>query len=229
MWWQVAKVDQGVQLAKGHHKHQSHQLQSRKFRNLPAKVEVETVDHNALKWPMGPGSKDDRKSPVSADTARHSLPAKVWSRDGGSKVAKLDLWVKLAKGDHKWWQVAKVDQGVQLAKGHHKHQSHQLQSRKFRNLPAKVEVETVDHNALKWPMGPGSKDDRKSPASADTARHSLPAKIWSRDCWSQVAKLDLWVKVAKGDHEPAYRISYTVEFQPVNADGEWKPLGKDSG
>ena len=53
-------------------------------------------------------------------------------------------------------------------------------------------------------------------------------------CWLQVAKVDLLVQVAKDDHrhqsrqlqlglpakvwEQAYRSSYTVEFQPVNAD-----------
>ena len=144
MWWQVAKDVQKGQVAKDYHKHQSHQLQPRKLGNLPAKVEVETVDHNQLEWPLSPSSMID------------------WS--------------------HMWWQVAKVVQQDQVAKDYHKHQSHQLQPRKLGNLPAKVEVETVDHNQLEWPLSPSSMID------------------WSH-MWWQVAKVVQKDQVAKDYHK----------------------------
>ena len=79
------------------------------------------------------------------------------------------------------------------------------------NLPAKVEVETVDHNHHQWPLSPGSMIDwshmwwqvakvvqgpsseRFSQASVSPATATQAWKLacysWCRDSWSQSAQL----------------------------------------
>ena len=117
MRWQVAKVDQGVQVAKDYHKHQSHQLQPRKLRNLPAKVEVETVDHNELKWPMGPSSKADQKHQSHRLQPRklRNLPAKVEVETVDHNELKWPMGPS-SKDDHKSWASADTARHSRLLK-----------------------------------------------------------------------------------------------------------------
>ena len=173
MWWQVAKDVQKGQVTKDYHKHQSHQLQPRKLGNLPAKVEVETVDHNQLEWPLSPSSMID------------------WSHMWW-QVAKVVQQDQVAKDYHKHQshqlqprKLVNLRAKVEVETVDHNQHEWPL------SPSSMIDWSHVMTSSESCPKGPSS--ERLSQASVSPATATQAWKLacysWCRDSWSQSAQL----------------------------------------